>query len=320
MNIEDRTTCPVCRSDCLKMIGNLFDDRYGFFGKFYLYLCFNCAHIFLNTRHDDATLKRLYTDYYPRSEMSLESFRVAPEVSGFNSWLNGAKRSAYCWVPEKVRILDVGCGFGQTLGYHKSRGCEVYGVEADENIRKVADKFGFNVHVGLFDPNLYKPNYFDYVTLDQVIEHVTDPIETLKGIAHVLRPGGMAIFSTPNSHGWGAKLFGRVWINWHAPYHLNHFSVESMSIAAEKAGLRIESFRTLTSSEWLLYQWIHVLTYPVMGEPSPFWSPKGTKNLKTKIILKFLCLIHCTKINHIVTRMFDVLGSGDNFLFFLRKI
>lgn len=319
MKIELSLSCPVCQSDSLKMIGKKYDDRYGYPGTFDLYKCLKCSHIFLDAYHDNATFKRLYTCYYPRSEMSLEGFREVPEVSGFKSWFNGEKHSAYCWVPENVRVLDIGCGFGQTLGYHQARGCEVYGVEADENIRRIADKYGFKVHVGLFDPNQYEPDFFDYVTLDQVIEHVTDPIETLKGIARILKPGGMAIVSTPNANGWGAQLFGRFWINWHAPYHLQHFSVKSMSIAAEKAGLNVKSYKTLTSSEWLLYQWMHLLTLPVMTKPSQFWSPKATRGLIYKMIQWILNQIHRTKINHFLTRLFDALGVGDNGLFIVTK-
>jgi SAM-dependent methyltransferase len=311
--------CVICGTVCIPG-PTLYDDRYGYEGLFPMDVCTGCGHISLRADFTPDLLSTLYTDYYPRSTLSLQEFQPSRRVCGFSAWLNGTKRSAYTWVPENVRILDIGCGFGQTLGYHKARGCEVYGVDADENLRRVAEKFGFNVQVGLFVPTLYEANYFDYVTLDQVIEHVIDPIETLQGIAQVLKPGGMAILSTPNAHGWGAKLFGRIWINWHAPYHLQHFSCDSMRIASEKAGMYIEKVSTLTSSEWLFYQWIHLLTFPEMGKPSPFWSPKGIKDLKTKLVFKFLHLMHLTKINHVITRLFDAVGTGDNYLYFLRKL
>ena len=157
------------------------------------------------------------------------------------------------------------------------------------------------------------------MTLDQVIEHFTDPIESLRGIARVLKSGGMAILSTPNTNGWGARLFGRRWINWHAPYHLQHFSEGSMRIAAASAGLSVVCVKTLTSSEWLHYQWNHMLMFPFLGEPSMFWSPKAKRGLRDKLILGILSLVHRTKFNHIITRLFDALGIGDNYLFFLRK-
>lgn len=319
VKIEKRKTCPVCSSDKVELFGENFDDRYGYLGTFDLYICCNCSHICLDANFDKETLKSLYTEYYPRSEMTLDDFRPLKAARGFNAWLDGLKRSAYLWVPKNVRVLDIGCGFGETLGYHKARGCEVHGVEADENIRRVADKYGFNVHVGLFDPNRYEPGYFDYVTLDQVIEHVTDPVDTLQGIAYVLKQGGVALLSTPNPNGWGAKVFGRRWINWHAPYHLQHFSIKSMGIAAEKAGLRIERVTTLTSSDWLHFQWIHLATYPEMGHPSSFWSPKAKPGRWEAMILRTLDSIHHTKLNHLLTRLFDAVGIGDNYLFFLRK-
>jgi hypothetical protein len=125
--------------------------------------------------------------------------------------------------------------------------------------------------------------------------------------------------STPNSSGWGARWFGRYWINWHAPYHLHHFSRKSMAFAAEQAGLALEQTRIITSSEWLYYQWVHLVTFPRMGVPSPFWSSNGKIQDGKRWIIQILRIVHLTKINHLVTRLFDTLGGGDNFLFFLRK-
>jgi 2-polyprenyl-3-methyl-5-hydroxy-6-metoxy-1,4-benzoquinol methylase len=311
--------CKICGCELAISISGVYDDRYGYPGHFDLYRCRRCGHRSLDVQMSPEDISSLYTEYYPRSAFDLTRYSPAKEIKGFRSWLNGEKRSAYCWVPEGVRVLDIGCGFGETLGYHKARKCEVYGVEADENIRRVAEKFGFKVHVGIFDPDKYAPDYFDYVTMDQVIEHVTDPLATMRGIAKVMKIGGTAILSTPNAGGWGARLFGRRWINWHAPYHIQHFSRTSMTFAAQQAGLSVEKVKTITSSEWLYYQWIHLLTCPDTGEPSPFWSQKRIGGAKTKLFIKILSRVHLYKINHIITRFFDALGIGDNYLFFLRK-
>jgi SAM-dependent methyltransferase len=311
--------CPVCSSDSFIKQLDFYDDRYGYKGMFDLFKCSCCSHRSLQCHLPPELLRRLYTDYYPRSTFDIDRYKASKDVNGFGSLLNGEACSAYAWVPKDVRILDIGCGFCETLGYHRARGCDAYGVEADENIQHVAEKFGFNVHIGLFDPNLYEPNYFDYVTLDQVIEHIAEPLKTMLGISRVLKPGGTAIISTPNANGWGAKLFGRRWINWHAPYHINFFSHRSMQIAAEQAGLSIEKKRTLTSSEWLFYQWIHLVSYPDIGETSGFWSPRGKYKVWQGFFVKLLIIMHKTKINHLITRIFDFLGIGDNYIFILRK-
>lgn len=311
--------CPICFSKETNSLFEAFDERYGHPGLYYILGCSTCNHKFVLTNLEEYPIENLYTRYYPRSTFNLEKYQPRQEIKGFLSWLNGERRLAYSWVPENVRVLDIGCGFGETLGYHRSRGCDVYGVEVDENIRRVADKFQFNVHVGAFDPDVYDTGFFDFVTMDQVIEHIADPQDTLRGIARILKPGGLVIVSTPNANGWGAKVFGSRWINWHAPYHLHHFSIRSMKAAAGKAGLVLEKTRTITSSEWLHYQWNHLVTCPGIGIPSGFWSPKGKRSLKQKIWVQALSIFHMSKINHLITRLFDALGWGDNYLFIFRK-
>ncbi|GAB1234058.1 class I SAM-dependent methyltransferase [Ferrigenium sp. UT5] len=297
-----------------------YDDRYGYQGSFTLMQCQHCGHEFLDCNLSASELTELYTNYYPRKCLDIANYTPHTEQNGFTAWFNGSGSSAFRWVPRNVRVLDVGCGFGQSLGYHTARGCDVYGVEADENIRRVVEKFGFKVHVGLFDDKVYEQDFFDFVTMDQVIEHVTDPIATLRGVARILKSGGTAILSTPNARGWGSRLFGKRWINWHTPYHLQFFTRESMRQAAEQSGLVLTEVKTVTNSEWLHYQWIHLVTYPKPGKPSWFWSPdKSGARAHQKIMVRLLSLLHRTKINHWVTRLLDGLGLGDNFVFILKK-
>lgn len=310
--------CPICGVQDQICQKGFYDDRYGYPGRFSLRECKGCRHKCLDVAFSKDQLRALYTEFYPRADLKLADFVPHKETQGFAAWINGCRSSAFRWVPRNVRVLDIGCGFGNTLAYHEARGCDVWGVEADDNIRRVAEKYGFKVHVGLFNPSVYEPNSFDFVTLDQVIEHVASPVETLRGIAKVLTPHGTAILSTPNEAGWGAKIFGRRWINWHVPYHQQFFTPSSMRQAAEQVGLVVEQTMTITSSSWLHYQWIHLLTYPSEGTPSIFWANHGTWSFMKRVVLKALTIAHRCKINHVITRVFDALGMGDNRLFFLR--
>ncbi len=312
--------CPVCDNvKGLNLKLEVYDDRYGYPGRFPLYRCVFCGHVFLSASFSAEQLSTLYSEYYPRSSFRLEDHRTHNERTGFLAWLDGARASAFRWVPRNVRILDIGCGFGETLGYHKARGCEVYGVEADENIRRVGDRYGYKVHVGLFNPSNYEPCSFDYVTMDQVMEHVQNPVEVLQGISQVLKPGGMAILSVPNACGWGARIFGRRWINWHAPYHMQFYSTRSMQIVLEKVGLVLDRTCTMTPSSWLYYQWLHLLTCPPEGVPSKFWEQKGKYSVAQKVAIRLFSLIHRSKLNHLITRAFDAVDLGDSRLYFLRK-
>ncbi|PSL44951.1 2-polyprenyl-3-methyl-5-hydroxy-6-metoxy-1,4-benzoquinol methylase [Chitinophaga niastensis] len=311
--------CRYCNNPLEVYYADMFDNRYGYPGTYTMWKCKNCDHLSLEANFTPEMIGELYSNYYPRKHLNLDDWKPYKEVSGFMAWFKGERSAAHHWVPKNVRILDIGCGFGETLGYHENRGCEVFGVEADDNIKRVADKYSFNAEVGLFDPEHYQPDYFDYVTMAQVIEHVTDPVVSMKGIAKILKPGGVAILTTPNAKGWGVKVFGKKWAHWHIPYHLHLFSKKSMKKYAAEAGLVLEKAITLTNSEWLHYQWLHIAVYPKRGEVSVFWTLNAERTTSQKIKMKILAGIHRLKVNYVITRFFDAFNAGDNSVYFLKK-
>lgn len=312
-------SCPVCAGPTRGVREGLYDDRYGYPGRFSLLGCRVCGHKFLDATFSEDELVDLYGRFYPRGVLKLKSFRPKVELHGFKTWLEGEHASAFRWVPHDVSVLDIGCGFGETLAYHAGRGCDAHGIDADENLLRVAEHFGLNARVGLFHARDYEPDRFDYVTLDQVIEHALDPRTFLRDVATVLRPGGTAIVTTPNSNGYGGRLFRGRWINWHVPYHLQQFSRRSLTTLAADAGLEVVSLRTLTNSRWLHYQWLHQFSCPPEGEPSPFWDPKRSPRKLPRIPNRIGRVLYRTRVFHVVTRLADAVGMGDSMLCVLRK-
>ena len=316
---EGRQACSVCGEATVLFLERMYDDRYGYPGFFSVHRCTKCGHMHLPVRFADHELSELYTKYYPRASYTVAQHRVPDEARGIRAWLRGQKCSAFYWVPKGVRVLDIGCGYCESLAYHKARGCEVHGVEADANARRIAEHFGYNVHIGLFDPSRYEPDYFDYVTLDQVIEHVTDPRDFLSGVARVVKPGGTVIISTPNPGGLGRRVFGRRWIHWHIPYHLQQFTRGSMETLARHAGLELQRRRTLTHSEWFYYQLVHLAGIPPCGTSHPFWSGKALESRGARAWAWMSAKVRRLHLNKLISRTMDLLGVGDNQLLMLRK-
>jgi 2-polyprenyl-3-methyl-5-hydroxy-6-metoxy-1,4-benzoquinol methylase len=313
--------CPICDGKGLSTLFALYDDRYGYNQDVRLMACADCGHKFSDALLEENVLARLYTEYYPRATFDPENFSAYREAVGVVDWLNGDCSSAARWVPPWVRVLDIGCGLGENVSFHARRGCDACGVDADKNVEIVAKKYGLNVRVGLFDPANYKSGYFDFVTMDQVIEHVSDPVATLMDVRDVLRPGGHLVMSTPNANGWGARLFGRRWLNWHVPYHQQFISECSMSLLAQKTGFVVERMSTITRSAWLIYQLAHLLTYPAQGVPSIFWAPKKNRlRMDQVVMLKLVMATRLTLVPQLMTRLFDSIGLGDNYLIVLKKI
>jgi len=310
--------CPICNNTNTRFLFESYDDRFGYPDSFPLYQCRKCKHIFLHGDFTPEFLTDLYTNYYPWSSLDVDAYAPFPERRGFLAWLDGERALCHTWVPKNARVLDIGCGFCETLGYHKNRGCEVYGVEADETAQRIADEYGFNLHIGLFDPNNYDENFFDYVTLNYVVEHLNEPIDVMRGVAKVLKPGGRLVFNIPNPYCLARYFFGKRWDDWHTPYHLHFFSRTSIEIALAKAGLEVESSKTITWSILLLYQWVHLFIRERQGVPSPlsktvgeFFDEEQRKRWDVRLyqVLKFI------RIHAWVTRIVDSLGVGDHWVY-----
>jgi SAM-dependent methyltransferase len=311
-------SCPICERDLIEALAPLYDDRYGYPGEFALYRCNACRHRWLAWQPDEPTRAALYSEYYPRTARSADVVPVPTYGNPVAAWWRGRRSSAAFWVPRDVRVLDIGCGFGEALAYHRRRGCDVEGVETDRNIARVAEQHGFAVRVGAFDPAHYAAASFDYVTMDQVIEHMPDPVASLRGVGRVLAPSGRLVLSTPNAESLNARLFGRRWIHWHAPYHLHFFSVASLARAAALADFAIDTLEVVTNSEWINYQWIHSLTAPAPGEPSTFWAPSRSADPR-RTLVRSLRVLHRLGWDHALSRLLDALRIGDNFVAVLRR-
>jgi 2-polyprenyl-3-methyl-5-hydroxy-6-metoxy-1,4-benzoquinol methylase len=311
-------SCPVCAGDC-QTEAQLADDRYGYPGRYPMLVCGRCGHRHLGLQMTSEQIGALYTNYYPRSDLDVEAWQPPREHSALYAWWRGLRSSAFRWVPRRVKVLDIGCGFGESLGYHRQRDCEAEGVEADSNAARVAARHGLTIRIGLFDASQYAPQSFDVVTLDQVIEHVRDPDDLLQGVHRVLKPGGTVVLSTPNAAGWGARSFGRKWIHWHSPYHLQFFSRRSLLQLAQRSGFTVEQVATVTHSSWLAFQWLHLASYPADGERSVFWNQKLPRSALQRAVFAALAVIDRLGVNALLTRLMDALGQGDNMVFVLRK-
>lgn len=315
--------CPVCDGVDIQEALSCFDDRFGYPGSTLYYHCRYCDHLFADGKLTSEVRNDLYNHYYPRATFAPADYHPFKEIVGLlgklQAWLNGENRYAFRYVPSGVKVLDIGCGYGEALGYHAQRDCHSIGVEIDEAVQKVASEWGFTVHSGEFVKGMFQPGSFDYVTLDQVLEHCDDPGDLLASVHDILTDNGVVVISSPTASGWGPALFGRKWLHWHAPYHRQFFSPKSMSIMVKRFGFRIECIKHVTASDWLYWQWLHLLSYPERGIPSTYWKKGKMPSLGQKCIERILCLFHYLRINHMLTRCADLMGKGDNLVFLLRR-
>jgi len=106
----------------------------------------------------------------------------------------------------ETRVLDVGCGNGFWAAEFARYGCEVVGVDPSESgiavARATYPAGRFEVqHVSADLLAVLGERPFDIVVSTEVVEHLYSPHTWATGCLRALKPGGMAIVSTPY-HGW----------------------------------------------------------------------------------------------------------------------
>ena len=94
--------------------------------------------------------------------------------------------------------MDVGCAdatyFKNLTKKIKNLNC--HGVENNAEIVNKARKDGLSIFLGTID-DVPKNLSFDLIIMNNLIEHVIDPLEELKAAGRLLKPGGKIFLETP---------------------------------------------------------------------------------------------------------------------------
>jgi GT2 family glycosyltransferase/SAM-dependent methyltransferase len=153
-----------------------------------------------------------------------------------------------------ARLLDVGCGSGESLARMQRLGWDVQGVDVDPSAVATARAIGVPVHLGDLASARYPDNTFDAIHVSHVVEHVHDPVGLLRECRRILKVGGTLVVLTPNVDSWGHRRFGRAWHGLDAPRHLMLFRRETLAQVASAAGLQVRRLTTTSrgaTSAWL---------------------------------------------------------------------
>lgn len=122
-------------------------------------------------------------------------------ASAFSEDENSSWYKAYSYIKPKSEVLDIGCSsgaFGEVL--IKNKNCIVDGVELDKgDIKKASKRLRkvYDLNIETADLSIIN-NRYDFLYFGDVIEHLVQPIETLKRVKTLLKPTGRVVFSIPN--------------------------------------------------------------------------------------------------------------------------
>ena len=201
--------CPFCGASKATVISEM--DSFGF--KVRYYLCQTCGFVFQNPGESAAadpafyaeTYRKLYQATEEPTAKDLRQQRLRAEYQ-----LNLMQNHGVCRLS---RALDIGASSGMLMQtIHEVYGGEIFGVEPGNAYRKLAEEKGFKLYSSLDQLQSNETARFDLVTIMHVLEHLEDPLGTLREIrTNLLADSGFLLVEVPNFYA-------------HESYELAHLS------------------------------------------------------------------------------------------------
>jgi SAM-dependent methyltransferase len=139
------------------------------------------------------------------------------------------------------KLLDIGCGNGRYLSILQKLGWQTYGIEQNPSSSEYArTELHLNVETEDLLNYQYKDKFFDVITMWHSLEHLYEPIPTLKEVKRILKDDGLLVIAVPNVDSFAAKVFKENWYQLEIPIHLIAFSPDSITRMLDSAGFKIK--------------------------------------------------------------------------------
>lgn len=221
--------CPLCGGQSLRTAQRL--------GGFELFLCNACNYRFA---YDAFNVKVDYNQLYESMDYLAEQVNpIEQDFEAENFALHPTYRPFFvqvaCW--PGATLLDFGCGVGRFCHAAASVGWSVSGIDTSEQAISVGRrKAAFPLRYGTLDDELSRGATYDALTAFEVMEHVPDPVGTLKKMARLLRPGGHIFVTVPN---WDSpEIRNAVRPDLIPPVHVGFHQKRSVKVMLEASGFR----------------------------------------------------------------------------------
>jgi SAM-dependent methyltransferase len=257
--MDPKERCILCGSSLKQILSGLSDTRFGTSGSYEIRQCGRCGLEQTWPVPSLAELKKLYeaqynfggetgTLYTSLREWFMMSFL-------YRLWIRLDGDISFHSRSGPGRLIDIGCNEGRGLRIYARNGFQVEGLELNTTAAAVARSIGFEVHTCLLD-EFHTTASYDVAVLSNVLEHSLDPRRMLLDVHRILARGGQVWISCPNSKSWLRRVFGRSWINWHVPFHISHFSAETLRRLLADAGFLSAETHQITPALWVTQSFI----------------------------------------------------------------
>lgn len=181
-----------------------------------------------------------YTSYY-KEKKTYGNAGVTPKTKNSRFW-KVAKKEGIAINPDGV-VLDLGCGDGDLCnelkqnGWGKVIGTDVSKVRIGNAKTRYPDIDFYDTPI---EQTSIEKESIDLIIMDNVIEHIPEPVEFIEAVTPYLKKDGKLVLITPNMESGNFKLLGKKWTPELCPHaHVYLFTVNSINKMGEQASYKV---------------------------------------------------------------------------------
>ena len=170
---------------------------------------------------DSCIVSQMWTSAYDNKILfEDEYFENRPGMRLITNIIKNDKRST-------IKVCDLACGHGTFLKNLKCNKIECYGFDVSFERCHALNAAGIECKTGMLEHSTYKNESFDYVTMMECLEHVSDPFAAMKEAYRILKRAGGQIFVT--------VPYGE---NCDDPMHVRQFYEDDLFSIAKECGFK----------------------------------------------------------------------------------
>jgi 2-polyprenyl-3-methyl-5-hydroxy-6-metoxy-1,4-benzoquinol methylase len=147
--------------------------------------------------------------------------------------------------------MEPGCGDGALLISLRQARPDLHLTALDLQFSPATRRTLADFDIEIVEQTLEEARFeepFDFVVMNQLIEHLWDARRCMASVSAALNVAGTVSISTPNLDGYDRRWFkDRTWGGYHIPRHLNLFTRESLARFLREFGLEVVDTKDLAA-------------------------------------------------------------------------
>jgi SAM-dependent methyltransferase len=181
---------------------------------------------------------------YPRDAQFVYDERLIGPIVSDQPHVRRRVRDILRFAKAPGTALDIGCGKGEVSLLLSRKGFTCTGVDMKAHLidELAARHPELTWRCAMTSELELMPERFDVITMYHVLEHIPDPVNALRAVKRLARPGALIALEVPNVGGLEARLRGSKW-HYYKVDHINYFRPIDLNRLAARCGLRVVACR-----------------------------------------------------------------------------